>query len=166
MTLARILRVLSVLDIRFQRTYVHTSNMDWHRPFDIDISFINNLCDSASPVDLARTLTSYDLNAFANLSPRNIIDGDEVSQQYLARRHLLSLSVWECCSALSDWIVFIQECVQVSIFSLGDWVVSKRLISIGSTCQSKLSFVNGHSERPSKVQHYFFNAEQRRHGGS
>ena len=108
------LKVLCVLAIRFRRTYVHSAQMDWHQPFDTDISFIKDLFSATSPSDFARTLTASDDGAFAKLSPQNLIAEDGIAQQYLARSHMLTLSVWECCSALSDWIKFIQDSVQVS----------------------------------------------------
>lgn len=117
MSLSKILEVLCVLAIRFRQTYIHTSEMNWHRHFDIDISFIKGLFDSTSPVDIACTLTNADLDAFSNLSPENIIKEDGVARQYLTRWHLLSRSIWECCSALPDRIGLIQECVQVSIIN-------------------------------------------------
>lgn len=106
-TLARILEVLCVLAIRFRQTYIHTRQMDWHSPFNVDISFINDIFNSSSPVDLAGTLTNSDLKAFGSLSPQNIVDEDRVARQYITRQHLLSRSVWECCLVLPDQTAFI-----------------------------------------------------------
>lgn len=109
-----ILKVLCVLAIRFRQTYVHASRMDWYSPFDTETSFIQDLFDSASAEDLARLVTKSDKEAFANLTPENIITNDNLARQHLASWHKLASSIWECCSALPEQIVFIHRCVQVS----------------------------------------------------
>lgn len=89
--------------------------MDWRSPFNVNISFIKELFDAASADDFARTLTASDEEAFASLSPQNLAADDLIAKEYLARWDMLSASVWECCSALPDWIKFVQECVQVRL---------------------------------------------------
>ena len=88
--------------------------MDWYRPFDTDILFIKDLFDLTSPVDIADTLTDYDLKAFTSLSVHNMVE-KYVTGQYMTRWHLLSRSVWECCSAFPDFIEYIRKCLEVSV---------------------------------------------------
>lgn len=109
--------MLCVLAIRFQQSYVHTLEMDWHQPFNIDISFVGDLLDSTSPVDLARALTDSDMKAFANLASQNITDEDDVTQ-YFTKWHSRSVVVWEYCSAFAESVERIQELTQVSIYCL------------------------------------------------
>lgn len=117
-TLMGILKVLSVLAIRFRRAYVHTAQMDWNTPFDVDTSSIQGLFDSTSSDDFVRSRTNSDEKAFASLSPEGVIANDSLTRQYLANWEKLVSSVFECCSALPDRIEYIQECVQVSLQSM------------------------------------------------
>lgn len=113
-SLSTILKLFSVLAIRFRRQYVHTSRMDWITPFDTDILFLEYCLSSTSPEDLAHTLISTDEVDFSALSRQNIIANDALVKGLLASWHTLSISVWECCSALPDITPFLRECAQVS----------------------------------------------------
>lgn len=112
--LAGILQALSVLAIRFRRTYLHAPRIDWRQPFDVDMFFFQHLFNATSADDFAHSLTSIDEAAFATLTPENIIADDTIAQQYLARWETLAISVYECASALPNLIEFIHACVQVS----------------------------------------------------
>lgn len=113
-SLTSILKVFSVLAVRFRRQYVHTSRMDWKSPFDTGILFLEHCLSSSSPEDLAHTLISSDEVDYAGLSRQNILANDAVVKSLLANWHILSISVWECCSALPDITPSLRECAQVS----------------------------------------------------
>lgn len=113
-SLSTILKVFSVLAIRYRRQYVHVSRMDWKTPFDTEILFIEYCLSSISPEDLAHTLISTDEVGFARLSRQNILANDAVVKDLLANWHALSISVWECCTALPDITPSLRECAQVS----------------------------------------------------
>lgn len=115
-SLTSILKMLSVLAIRFRRTYVHTSEMDWNRRFETSVPFIDDLFASISASDLARTLTNLDEEDFSGLSRQNIINDDVIVRDLIAKWNALSTAVWECCTALPELTGYIQECVQVSLF--------------------------------------------------
>ncbi|KAL2000457.1 hypothetical protein VTN02DRAFT_3045 [Thermoascus thermophilus] len=111
-SLTSILKMLSVLAIRFRKTYVHTSEMDWNRKFETSVPFIDDLFASISAGDLARTLTSSDEEDFSRLSRQNIINEDALVKDLITRWNALSTAVWECCTALPELTGYIQECVQ------------------------------------------------------
>ena len=114
-SLTTILKVFSVLAIRFRRQYIHTSHMDWNQPFDTSIIFLEDCLNSTSAIDLARTLTGADEVDFGDLTRHNLIAEDAVVKRLLANWHILSISVWECCSALPDMMTpYLRECAQVS----------------------------------------------------
>lgn len=113
-SLTTILKVFSVLAVRFRRQYIHTSRMDWKSPFNTEILFLEYCLSSTSPEDLAHTLTSTDEVDFAGLSRQNILANDAVVKGLLANWHILSISVWECCAALPDITLSLRECAQVS----------------------------------------------------
>lgn len=114
-SLTTILKMFSVLGVRFRRQYIHTPTMDWRVKFNTDIPFLEDCLTSMSAMDLARTLTSTDEIDFASLSRQNILAEDALVVRFLADWRALSGSVWECCSALPDLIPYLQECAQVSI---------------------------------------------------
>lgn len=114
-SLTTILKMFSVLAIRFQRQYIHTSKMEWKQPFDTAILFLEDCLNSTSPVDLAGTLTATDEVEYADLTRQSIIAEDAVVKRILANWHILSISVWECCSALPDMAPYLRECAQVSM---------------------------------------------------
>lgn len=93
---------------------MQTQKMDWSRKFDTAIPFLEDLLMSTSAVDFARNLTSNDEDDFEKLSEQNVIAEDAVVRRLVAKWHMLSIEVWECCSALPDLISDIQECIQVS----------------------------------------------------
>ena len=113
-SLSKLLKVLCVLAIRFRRTYIHSS-MDWHEPFNVEVSFIKELFNSsASPVEIASILTSSNLDIFKGL--KDINDEKRLERQYLANWHLLSLSVLEFCLAFPGSIAYIQSFAEVSVY--------------------------------------------------
>ncbi|KAF7586715.1 hypothetical protein BBP40_008413 [Aspergillus hancockii] len=111
-SLSSILKVLSVLRVRFQRQYVHARTMNWSLPFDMDFTFFENLTGSTSAEDFARTLTTVDERSFSVLKPQNVMAKDAVLTRLLTDWETLSIAVWECCTALPDMIPYIQDCVQ------------------------------------------------------
>lgn len=113
-SLTAILKVLCVLDVRFQQTYVHIPEMDWNECFNTVVTFLEDMLTSTSAVDLAHTLTSADEDHISGLSQQSIITESPVIQQLTTEWHSLSVAVWEVCSALPDSVGHIQECVQVS----------------------------------------------------
>ncbi|KAL4997669.1 hypothetical protein BDV10DRAFT_90329 [Aspergillus recurvatus] len=106
-----ILKVLSVLGVRFARWYLHSSEMDWSRPFSIIFSFLEDMDGSDSPMSFARNLTRSDERDFALLIEGRTVD-KSVANRLSDRWHLLSVEVWECCKALPESIRFIHECLE------------------------------------------------------
>lgn len=113
-SLTAILKVLCVLDVRFQQTYVHIPEMDWTKCFDTSVTFLEDMLSSTSAMDMAHTLTSTDEGYFSELNPQNIMMESPVLRQLNVEWHSLSVAVWEVASALPDSISYIEECVQVS----------------------------------------------------
>lgn len=111
--------MLSVLAVRFQRTYIHTSKMNWMQNFDVSVPFVEDVFGSISPADLARTLTTSDELDFARLSRGDIINEGPTLKHLVARWHALATAVWECCLALPDLSSYIQDCIQVSHWFFG-----------------------------------------------
>ena len=113
-SLTAILKVLCVLDVRFQQTYVHIPEMDWNKCFDTSVTFLEDMLASTSAMDMAHTLTSTDEGYFSELNPQSIMMESPVFLQLTAEWHSLSVAVWEVASALPDSISYLEECVQVS----------------------------------------------------
>ncbi|KAJ5830480.1 hypothetical protein EN45_058780 [Penicillium chrysogenum] len=110
--LIAMLKMLSVLTIRFRRKYVHAPTMDWRTPFDTSIPFLDDYLESTSPTDLARSMRGLDEHHFAELTRQSLIAEDAVVGQLKVQWRELSVSVWECCAALPDLIPYLQECAQ------------------------------------------------------
>ncbi|KAJ5520096.1 Guanine-nucleotide dissociation stimulator CDC25 [Penicillium fimorum] len=108
--LTAMLKMLSVLAIRFRRQYIHPPTMDWKTPFDTSIPFLDDYLESTSPTDLARSMRGLDEHHFAELTPKNLIAEDAAVKQLQIQWRALSDSVWECCAALPDLIPYLQEC--------------------------------------------------------
>ncbi|KAJ5738525.1 hypothetical protein N7493_001680 [Penicillium malachiteum] len=89
--------------------------MDWYTPFDTTILFLEECIGSTSATDLARTLTGTDEYDFASLSRQGIMTGDATVKSLLSSWQTLSISVWECCTALPDLIPYIGECAKASL---------------------------------------------------
>ncbi|KAJ5652203.1 Guanine-nucleotide dissociation stimulator CDC25 [Penicillium longicatenatum] len=77
--LTTILKMLSVLSVRFRAQYSQTPKMDWHTPFDTTCLFLEDHLGATSPKDLARTLASTDEVDFSRLSRQSILKGDETA---------------------------------------------------------------------------------------
>ncbi|KAJ5668270.1 Guanine-nucleotide dissociation stimulator CDC25 [Penicillium maclennaniae] len=113
-SLTTILRIFSVLAIRFRQQYIHTSKIKWHAPFNTEILFLEDCLNSTSAMDLARTLTGTDEMDFSSLSRQSIVADDVVVKRLLGNWHSLSVSVWECCSSLPDIMIpYLRECAQI-----------------------------------------------------
>ncbi|KAJ9490422.1 hypothetical protein VN97_g2856 [Penicillium thymicola] len=106
------LKILSVLAIRFRRQYIHAPTMDWKTPFDTSIPFLDDYLESTSPTDLARSMRGLDEHNFAELTQQSLIAEDAVVRKLLLQWRKLSISIWECCAALPDLIPYLQECAQ------------------------------------------------------
>ncbi|KAJ5780466.1 hypothetical protein N7457_005626 [Penicillium paradoxum] len=111
--LTAMLKVLSVLAIRFRRQYIHASTMDWKTPFDTSIPFLEDCLTSTSATDLARSMSGQDELHFAEMTQQALVEGDDIVGQLLENWRSLSISVWECCAALPELIPYLQECAQV-----------------------------------------------------
>ncbi|KAL4783057.1 hypothetical protein BJX76DRAFT_348923 [Aspergillus varians] len=109
--LVPILKVLSVLGIRFERTYLHSREMNWTRPFSIIFSFLEDILNSPTSTEFARNLASSDERDFAALTEEGTLD-KSLANRLSVRWELLSIDVWECCRALPDSIEYIQGCLQ------------------------------------------------------
>lgn len=112
-SLIPILKVLSVLAIRFRRLYIHVPKMNWYTPFDTSIHFMDIFLSSTSTNDLARTLTANDEKDFLRLTYDSLTTEDAYARQILANWHNLSIAVWECCSGLPYSIPYLRDCAQV-----------------------------------------------------
>lgn len=112
-SLTTILKIFSVLAVRFRGQYTHTAKMDWHRPFDTKIQFFEDFLNSTSPKDLARILTGADEKDFSELSRQSVTANDAFVRGLVGNWRTLCISVWECCSALPDIAQYLRECAEV-----------------------------------------------------
>ena len=113
--LSDMLKMLSVLAIRFRRQYAHAAAMDWETPFDTSLTFLEDCLTYSSPMDLALNMKSLDEHQFADVTRQKLVTDDAVVRQLFAHGRTLSVSVWECCCALPDLVPYFQDCIQVSI---------------------------------------------------
>ncbi|KAF9889784.1 hypothetical protein FE257_006874 [Aspergillus nanangensis] len=111
-SLNSILKVLSLLSVRFQRMYVHSREMSWTRQFNVGFSFLEDILNATSAPDFASTTTSSDAGLFTQLTVQDIVEEGVITKRILAQWDLMSIEVWECCTGLPDLIPFIQECLQ------------------------------------------------------
>ncbi|KAJ5233975.1 uncharacterized protein N7469_005741 [Penicillium citrinum] len=111
-SLTDMLKICNVFAVRFRRQYVNTTKVPWSKPFDASYPFLEDCFSSSSPSDLARTLTTLDKGDFANLSRSSLIAPDEVAKGLLANWDALTVSVWECCSAIPEITEYLRECAQ------------------------------------------------------
>ncbi|KAL2836119.1 hypothetical protein BJY01DRAFT_238432 [Aspergillus pseudoustus] len=109
--LTSILKVLCMLGVRFERTYLHSREMKWSQPFSIVFFFLEDILDSASSTDFARTLTTTDEREFAGLVDQGTFD-EKLAHRLSVRWETLSIEVWECCRALPKMIEYVQESLQ------------------------------------------------------
>lgn len=112
--LTAMLKVLSVLAIRFRGKYIHARDMDWKTPFDTSIPLLEDCLTSTSATDLARSMSGLDELHFAEMSQQMLVAGDAVVGNLLTHWQTLSISVRECCAALPELVPFLQDCAQVS----------------------------------------------------
>ncbi|KAJ5510317.1 Guanine-nucleotide dissociation stimulator CDC25 [Penicillium expansum] len=110
--LTTMLKILSVLAMKFRRQYIHAPTMDWKTPFDTSIPFLNDYLESTSPKDLARSIRGLDEHSFAELTRQSLIAEDAIVGQLLDQWRILSISIWECCAALPNMVPYLQECAQ------------------------------------------------------
>ncbi|PYI01841.1 hypothetical protein BO78DRAFT_400969 [Aspergillus sclerotiicarbonarius CBS 121057] len=111
-SLKDVLKVLSVLGARFERTYVHAREMNWTKPFTVDFSFLEDLTASTSADDFAKVIITVDQECFSGLSQKSFVEPDAIIKRLLVTWELMSMAVWECCTGLPEMIGYIQEIVQ------------------------------------------------------
>ncbi|KAJ5396897.1 hypothetical protein N7509_005010 [Penicillium cosmopolitanum] len=111
-SLTDMLKICNVFAVRFRRQYINTAKVPWDRQFDASYPFLEDCLGSSSPSDLARTLTTLDKGDFAHLTRSSIIAHDETTKGILANWEDLTVSVWECCSAIPDLTLYLRECAQ------------------------------------------------------
>ncbi|PYH44925.1 uncharacterized protein BP01DRAFT_423822 [Aspergillus saccharolyticus JOP 1030-1] len=111
-SLKSVLKVLCVSAMRFKQTYVHTRQMDWSRPFQLNLAFLEDLTASTSPLDFASTMSHIDEGYLTGLTHKSFSEPGPVVKRVFTEWELLSIAVWECCTALPDLVGYIQECVQ------------------------------------------------------
>lgn len=115
--LARILKKLAILEVRFQREYLGEEEIDWVQRFDTNTDLFDRVT-TTSPHDLADSLTENDLVAFQNLCPQNVIQED-TSFQYMHRRwNRLCRTVQESIAVDSDLGLLLADLATASILSL------------------------------------------------
>ncbi|KAH8703708.1 hypothetical protein BGW36DRAFT_287136 [Talaromyces proteolyticus] len=107
-------KLLSVLRVRFQQTYIHVPQMDWHKKLDTRVPLLDSLLASLSAADLARSLTRSDESKFAQLSRDKLMSEDNPTVEALHDRwSILATSVFECCTALPEIVPYIQQCAEI-----------------------------------------------------
>ncbi|KAL4906848.1 hypothetical protein BDW74DRAFT_128576 [Aspergillus multicolor] len=109
--LTLILKVLGVLGIRFERSYLHAPEMNWSKLFSIAFSFLEDIDSSGSPMDLAHSLINSDKRDFAALTEEGYFNhsvANRLSNRWLS----LSTEVFECCKALPEMVVYITGSLQ------------------------------------------------------
>ncbi|OOF98628.1 hypothetical protein ASPCADRAFT_41618 [Aspergillus carbonarius ITEM 5010] len=141
-TLKDVLKVLSVLAARFQRTYVHVREINWTKPFSVDFSFLEGLTASTSADDFAKTITGVDQDGFSGLSQKSFVEPDAIIKRLLVTWELLSMAVWECCTGLPEMIGYIQEVVQ-SLYNRHDYHSFAAILS--GVCKFNNSFLKIHN---------------------
>lgn len=151
-SLTDMLKICNVFAVRFRRQYINTAKVPWNKPFDASYPFLEDCLGSSSPSDLARTLTTLDKGDFSNLSRQSIIAHDEITKGLLANWETLTVSVWECCSAIPDLTPYLRECTQVSPLkqysSSSASLTERNLQTITEPfTTSKLPLSNGHAPR-------------------
>ncbi|EKV18972.1 Guanine-nucleotide dissociation stimulator CDC25 [Penicillium digitatum] len=148
--LTAMLKILSVLAFRFRRQYIHAPTMDWKTPFDTSTFFLDDYLESTSPKDLARSMRGLDEHNFAELTRQRSIPEDDVMRQLVAHWHTLSISIWECCTALPDLIPYLQECAQSLITtrnynSLAAIIKGLHTYTIWTSCPASAGSVQGNA---------------------
>lgn len=113
--LSDMLKMLSVLAVRFRRQYAHAAAMNWKTPFDTSLAFLEDCLTYSSPMDLALNMKGLDEHQFAEITRQALVTDDAAVRQLFVNWQTLNISVWECCCALPDLIPYLQDCVQVSI---------------------------------------------------
>ncbi|CAP87078.1 Pc24g01700 [Penicillium rubens Wisconsin 54-1255] len=108
-SLSTIFKVLSVLAVRFQKAYRHSDQMNWFAPFETSLPLLED-CLYSSATDLATALTQTDKCLFERLSRETLIAEDAMVLEPLIHWQVLSNSVLECCSGLSDLVPYLQTC--------------------------------------------------------
>jgi hypothetical protein len=111
-SLSTIFKVLSVLAVRFQRTYIQSSKMDWFEPFETSLPLLED-CLSSSATDFAEALTQTDNCLFDGLSRGTHIEEDALLSEALIHWQRLRNSVRECCSGLPNLVRYFQKSILV-----------------------------------------------------
>ncbi|CRG82879.1 Piezo-type mechanosensitive ion channel component 1 [Talaromyces islandicus] len=107
-------KLLSVVSIRFQQTYIHVPHMDWHKKLDTQVPLLNSLLASHSATDFARSLTRSDDSKLSQLSREKLIDDKNPTVEALHERwSTLSTNVYECCTALPETVPYIQQSAEI-----------------------------------------------------
>lgn len=114
--LSDMLKMLSVLAIRFRRQYAHATDMNWKAPFDTSTAFLEDCLLYPSPMDLALNMKGLDEQHFTEINRQKLVADNATVRQLFVHWRTLSISVWECCCALPDLTPYLQECSQVSIY--------------------------------------------------
>lgn len=110
-------KLLSVVSIRFQQTYIHVPYMDWHKKLDTQVPLLNSLLSSLSATDFARSLTRSDESKFSQLSREKLMGEQNPTVEALHERwSTLSMNVYECCTALPEIVPYIQQSAEVISF--------------------------------------------------
>ncbi|CAG8043419.1 unnamed protein product [Penicillium salamii] len=110
--LSDMLKMLSVLAVRFRRQYAHAAAMNWKTPFDTSLAFLEDCLTYSSPMDLALNMKGLDEHQFAEITRQALVTDDAAVRQLFVNWQTLNISVWECCCALPDLIPYLQDCVQ------------------------------------------------------
>ncbi|EED11795.1 conserved hypothetical protein [Talaromyces stipitatus ATCC 10500] len=112
--LVSILKKLSVINIRFRQTYIHVPKVNWNKRLDTRAKYLDEWLKALSPKDLARSLTRADNQLFGQLSREALTDDqNKIPDMLHARWGDLVMAVRECCTAMPDFVQFIQECIQI-----------------------------------------------------
>jgi hypothetical protein len=111
-SLSTIFKALSVLAVRFQKTYIQSSKMNWFEPFETSLPLLED-CLSASATDFAAALTQTDKCLFNRLPRGTHTEEDAMVLEALIHWQRLIDSVRECCSGLPNLVPYFQKSILV-----------------------------------------------------
>lgn len=111
------LRKLSVLAIRFEKTYHQGTNIAWNAPLETKSRYLDELCADKSTFVLARTLTLSDERDFSSLSMQSFMMNDVTLPSLIDNWGRLCTCAEECYISNPDMADYLQDCVKVRCFN-------------------------------------------------
>lgn len=111
-SLSTIIKVLSVLAVRFQQTYIQSCKVNWFEPFETSLPLLED-CLSSSVTDFAEALTQTDKRLSDRRSRGTHIEEDAMLSEALIHWQRLKDSVRECCSGQPNLVPYFQNSILV-----------------------------------------------------